>query len=321
MNKNLPSIVTGVILAVILVLYMVTFQVRFTEVAILRTFGRATPDSVIKEPGLYGKWPWPIQEVDIYDARTRLLETHTEQTATKDKKPVIVTTFVGWRITDPYRFRTRFRGGEEAAERSLRAIVETRQKEVVGRYDFSQLVSKNADELRYDEIEKSIRDRVQNEVSAEYGISIDTFGIKRLALPEDVTQSVFDSMRAERQALAQKYRSEGESEKVNIISRAKSQADTILSFADRLAQEYRSKGSARAAEYYATLQKDEALALFLDRLRKLKEILKDRTTVVLTWDQYPFTEFKDRGDLKAAESRTASPAATAVRRPVESESK
>lgn len=311
-KNNLPSIVTGLVLAVILVLYMVTFQVRFTEVAIVRTFGRASPESVIKDAGLYWKWPWPIQEVDVYDARVRLLETHTEQTATHDKKPVIVTTFMGWRINDPYAFRASLRGGETDAERRLREIVETRQKEVVGQYEFAQLVSKNASELKFDAIEKEIRDKVQENVAKEYGITIETFGIKRLALPEDVTQSVFESMKAERQALAQKYKSEGESERTNIISRANSQAVTILSFADRLAQKYRSEGNARAAEYFATLQKNESLAMFLDRLRKLKEILKDRTTIVLTWDQYPFTEFKDRGDLKASEKRLDQPASATL---------
>jgi len=304
MKKNLPSIITGLFLAVILVLYMISFQVRSTEMAIVRTFGKATPDAVIKDAaGLYWKWPWPIQEVDKFDARVRLLETHTEQTATHDKKPVIITTYLGWNISDPYQFRTRFRAGEENAERRLREVVETRQKEVIGQYEFSQLISKNADELKFDEIEAAIRDRVQKDVAADYGIKVEMLGIKRLALPEDVTQSVFESMKAERQALAQKYKSEGESEKTNIISRAASQAATIMSFAERLAQKYRSEGNARAAEYYATLQKDESLALFLDRLRKLRDILKDRTTVVMTWDQYPFTEFKDRGDIKAAAQR------------------
>jgi membrane protease subunit HflC len=306
----LPSIITGVVLVAILALYMVAFQVRFTEVAVLKTFGRATPADVITRPGLYWKWPWPIQDVDIYDATIHVLETHTEQTATHDKEPVIVTSFTGWKVADPYRFLTSLRGGMDTAERRLREIIETHQKEVIGQYAFSQLVSKNAKELRFDEIEKQIRDRVQADAASQYGISIDTVGIKRLELPQDVTESVFKSMKEERKTLAQKYQSEGESIKVNIISEARSISDTILTFANGLAQKYRAEGNARAAEYYKVLQQDEALALFLDRLNKLKEILKDRTTIVLTWNQYPFTEFKDGGQIKT-KSPTTKPATIA----------
>lgn len=305
MHKSLPSIVTGVVLVLILALYMVTFQVRFNETAVLKTFGKATPADVITQAGLYWKWPWPIQDVDIYDATIHILETHTEQTATHDKKPVIVTSFTGWKIEDPYRFLTSLRGGMDTAELRLREIVETHQKEVIGQYAFSQLVSKDAKELRFDEIEKSIRDRVQADAAGQYGIKIETVGIKRLELPQDVTESVFESMKAERKALAQKYESEGESEKKNITAEAQSIADTILTFANGLAQKYRSEGNARAAEYYKVLQQDEALAMFLDRLNKLKEILKDRTTIVLTWNQYPFTEFKDGGRIKAPATQPA----------------
>jgi membrane protease subunit HflC len=274
---------------------MCSFQVRFTEKAVKTTVGEASAEDVITEAGWYGKWPWPIQAVDKYDARTRILETHTEQTATHDKKPIIVTTFCGWRIKDPYQFRTSLSGGVDEAVRRLREIVETHQKEVIGQYDFSQLVSKNPEELKFDEVGTQIRDRVNADASAQYGIAVVTVGIKRLQLPEDVTKSVFESMKAERRALASRYQYEGESERNHIVATAESLKETIMAFANRRADAYRAEGNRRAAEYYKTLQKEESLALFLDRLKKLKEILKDRTTVVLKWDQVPFTEFKDEG--------------------------
>lgn len=312
MNKSWPSIVTGVFLALILALYMVTFQVRFTEVAVVKTFGRATPADVIKTAGLYWKWPWPVQDVDIYDATIQTLETHTEQTATKDKETVIVTSFAGWRIEDPYQFLTSLRGGNDEAEKRLRQLIETHQKEVIGDYRFSQLISKDPTELKFDEIETAIRARVEADTRSQYGIAVVTFGVKRLELPQTVTQTVFESMKAERNALVQGYKSEGESEKTNKIAEAKSKAATILAFANGLAQEYRAQGNVRAAAYYEALQKDEDLALFLDRINKLKEILKDRTTVVLTWDQYPFTEFKHAGRILPTTTRPAPAAAVNV---------
>lgn len=295
MKKNLPTILTGLMLVAILVAYMVCFQVRFTEKAVLRTFGKVR--DVVSEPGLYRKWPWPIQDIDVYDARTRVLQTHTEQTATRNKKTLIVTSFVFWRIENPSEFRQNFKGDVGYAERILRQIVETNQKEVIGQYDFSQIISKDPSRLRFDEIEATIGDRVRAAVGTQYGIAIDMFGIKQLALPEDVTQAVFSHMKEERNKLAAQYTAEGEAIKRDIVADAHAKANTILWFADQRAQEYRSQGTARAAEYYAELQKDEQLALFLDRLRKLREILKDRTTIVLDWTQYPFTEFRQQGRL------------------------
>ncbi len=315
MNKSLPSIVTGLVLVLILVLYMVTFQVRFTEVAVLKTFGRATEADVKREPGLYWKWPWPVQEVEKFDTTIQILETRTEQTATRDKKPVIVSSFVGWKVVDPYLFLTSHRGGMDGVVAPLRQIVETRQKDVIGQYAFSQLVSKDRDELKFDEIEQAIRQRVEEDAKGQYGVAIATVGIKRLELPQDVTEDVFNSMKAERNALAQQYESEGESEKKNITAEAESIARTIETFALGLAQKYRSQGNARAAEYYKVLQQDEPFAMFLDRLNKLKETLKDRTTIVLTWDQYPFTEFRNAGKLGPTTrpaGATAGPAAVNV---------
>src|SRR5437016_1802144 len=109
MNRSLPSLIAGALLVLVLVLYMVTYQVRFTQVAVLKTFGRSTPPvldeqgkvikrgDVITEPGLYWKWPWPIQQVAVFDNRLQLTTNPGEETPTRDSKPIIVTTTMAWR--------------------------------------------------------------------------------------------------------------------------------------------------------------------------------------------------------------------------------
>src|SRR4030095_2814639 len=105
MNRSLPSLLAGALLVIVLVLYMITYQVRFTEVGVIKTFGKASPPGdVITEPGLYWKWPWPIQEVAVYDNRIQMTANPGEETPTRDGKPIIVTTAIGWRIKDPYLF-------------------------------------------------------------------------------------------------------------------------------------------------------------------------------------------------------------------------
>src|SRR5262245_32064848 len=105
--KNLPSLLAAIVLAIIFGLYMCTYQVRFTEVAILKTFGSANK-KVIDEPGLRFKWPAPIQSVVKYDRRIRLLDDTPEETPTRDSNNLIVSTFTTWTINDPYLFSTSF---------------------------------------------------------------------------------------------------------------------------------------------------------------------------------------------------------------------
>src|SRR5687768_11229569 len=163
MNRSLPSLLAGAFLVLILGLYMITYQVRFTEVAVIKTFGKAAPPDaarntrgdVITEPGLYWKWPWPIQQVAIYDNRIQMTATTGEETPTGDGKPVIVTTAIGWRISDPYLFN-RTCGSLKEAEEKLKTLVRNDQKTVISRYEFHQFVSTNPNELQYDKLEKEI---------------------------------------------------------------------------------------------------------------------------------------------------------------------
>ena len=119
--KNLGTILSAVFLAIILILYMCTFQVRFTEVAIKKTWGQ--PDkAAITEPGLKFKWPAPIQSVVVYDKRMRILEDRTEETRTVDGKNLLITTFTLWRIKDPSTFHTNFPGGVEDGEIAMKIL-------------------------------------------------------------------------------------------------------------------------------------------------------------------------------------------------------
>jgi len=92
MKRSLPSLIVCALLVVALGLYMIAYQVRFNEVAVIRRFGqirapdpaRNDPGDVITEPGLYWKWPWPIQQVTRYDNRIQITTTTGEETPTRD---------------------------------------------------------------------------------------------------------------------------------------------------------------------------------------------------------------------------------------------
>lgn len=301
MKRSLPSIVAGSAIVLVLVLHMVTYQVRYNEVAVVRTFGNITPpdengrsDDVKTEPGLYFKWPWPVQKVSIYDNRIQLTETVGEETPTRDGKNVIVTTAVGWSIADPYTFSIRNRDMKDA-ESKLQVRVRNDQKTVIAQYDFANFVSTNQKELKYDNIEGEILSAVAKTAptaSELFGIEVRYVGLEGLALPKRITETVFNAMREERNAEAARYISIGESEANRIKAEAESIANTVLAFANRRADQIVAEGKARAAAYNETFKKDEDLAIFLLEMDYLARILKDRSTVVLD-AQPPFDLLKE----------------------------
>ena len=95
MPRNRLTLAVAVLVVGVLLVQLVAFRVKETEHAVVKTFGKATRD--VPAPGLYWKWPWPIEEVVRQDARLRVLEGPLEETTTEDRKSVLVSCFVTWR--------------------------------------------------------------------------------------------------------------------------------------------------------------------------------------------------------------------------------
>src|SRR5688572_5413849 len=106
MKRNALTVVVGVILLIIFFLLLFTFQVRQTEIAVKTTFER--PAAPITEPGLYFKWPQPIQKVYRFDKRIYNFEDEFEENLTRDGYPILANVFVGWTIKDPQKFFNNF---------------------------------------------------------------------------------------------------------------------------------------------------------------------------------------------------------------------
>ncbi len=317
MNRSLPSLIAGALLVAVLALYMITYQVRFTQVAVMKTFGRSAapkyengklvdPGDVITEPGLYWKWPWPIQQVSIYDNRIQLTANPGEETPTRDGKPVIVTTTMAWRIKDPYLFSRTCGNEKEGAER-LRTLVRDRQKTAISQHDFKNFVSTDPKELEYDQIEKQVLDTVQTAAAELYGIQVESVGMERLALPQRITETVFDAMKKERQAQAALYTSVGEAQASQIKSKAEGIAKTILAFADGKAKSIENEGLAQANQLIQVFQQDEELANFLLKVENLPKILTEKGTTIVLDQTAPVLDLLFPG--ASATTRPATPGA------------
>lgn len=291
--KKLITIVIAALLAFVFVAYMITFQVRYDQVVVLTTFDSATPPdpsvsadensgSVYREPGIYFKWPVPVQSAQAYSKKLQLLEDELEEMQTADGYAVIVKLYLVWKIEDPLAFFRSLKN-EEAARKQLRPLL-SELTGVISAYRFDELVNTDPDQLKLAEIEEKAAEQLRSQlarIQPGYGISIEQVGIQRLLLPEQTTEAVFARMRETRERMAQEARSEGEAQARGITSEAESAKQRILAFAKRRAEAIRAQGRNEAASYYTAFDEDPQFAIFLEQIEVMKKMLPHNATFIV----------------------------------------
>jgi len=284
--KNVAIPILIAVISLVMIVYLVTFQVRETESGFVTRFGK--PVREVTKPGLYFKWPTPIEQVHKFDSRMRVLEAaQLAETTTRGNVPIIVNTYIVWRVAEPLKFLNAVKT-EANAEAKLRNHINDTQNRVIGQHSFGEFVNSAPAKLQFDKIQEEMLADLKGPVLAEYGIDIKTLGIKQLKVSEDVTKKVFDRMKAERQGRTDAITSEGEAIATQITADANQKRDTLLDAAEGRAKEIRGQGDADAARYYEMLQADTKLAIFLRNLEALKQTLKDRATIIIPTDAEPF---------------------------------
>jgi len=285
MKKNPLNMTVGALLIVIFALVMFLFQVRKSEVAVVTTFGR--PTRPITKPGLYFKWP--VQRVHKLDNRVQNFESKFDETLTSDGYNLLVMVYAGWRISDPAVFFPRFGGGSiPEAERALDTLVRSAKNEVIGKHRFSDFITADATSQKFAEAEQEILAKVREQLKATTnGVEVAFLGIKRLGLPESVTQRVFERMESERQVLVSAIEAEGSSQAEKIKADANREAARLTSDADAEATRIRGEGDAEAAKSFGVMNQDPTLANFLQRLTGLELFLRERTTLILDQNTSP----------------------------------
>lgn len=292
MKQNPLTLIIGALLIIIFALLLFVFQVRTTQVAVVTTFGKPTLD--VTNAGAYFKWPWPAQKVYYFDKRVQNFEDKFTEGLTADNINLLTSVYVGWRISDPKTFFPKFAGGSVTeAQKVLEGLLRSSKSAVIGKHPLSDFVSASVDGAKFTAIENEILAAVQSQLRANsYGIEIEFLGIKKLGLPESVTQSVFERMTSERQVLISKSQNEGEAEAQKIRSAADRKAAEMLATADGQALEIRGKGEAAAAKSLVVFQQNPELANFLFRLTALEDSLKERSTLIFDQQTPPFDLFR-----------------------------
>lgn len=293
--KNIAVIILVVLIVVVMLLYLVSFQVRQNESALVMTFGK--PTKQIAEPGWNWKWPDPVQTKKIYDTRPTLFEGVEEETTTKGGEPIIVQTYVIWRVADAKQFREAVRD-PDGAEKMLKSRLRDAQNKVIGKHYFSEFVNVDRSQIKFGDIENEMSAAIAEPVRQAYGIKIDSVGIKMLKISEKVTEDVFARMRADRKRKTDATLAQGNAEATRIRSDADSKVTQLMAAAEARAKAIRGSGDAEAAQYYKMLEADPEFAMFLREIETLKKTLKERATVVLPADAEPFKLLKQAPQIE-----------------------
>ncbi len=292
--KNLAITILIVTVLLILGLTFACFQVRETESALVTRFGKKRAE--ILEPGLYFKWPVPIERLYKFDSRQQLFEADLHETTTKGAVPIIVKTYITWKIEKPFEFFNSV-GTVKEAENKLLSQLNSTQNNVIGKHYFAEFVNTDKDKIKIEQIENEMLNDLQENVKNSYGIKISQLGIKQLKISEDVSKDVFARMRAERNRKTQAIVTQGKAEADRIKAEADSMKEKLLAAAEGRAKAIRGEGDAEAAKYYKMLEEDPEFAMFLRDLESLKKILEKRSTVILSAETEPFKLLKQAPDL------------------------
>ncbi len=292
MKKNLLTLIIAAVLVVIFTLLLFTFQVRQSEVVVVSTF--LNPTDTKTNANLYVKWPWPIQSITRFDQRVQNFEDKFSENYTADSTILLTSVYVGWRISDGRQFMNVFKDGSVAvAQQQLEGILRSAKLAIIGKHNLADFVNSNPADLKFGDIEKEIQTAVATELAKHnYGISIEFLGIKKLGLPESVTQSVFERMKSDRNKLISKAQFEGEGEAAKIKSTAERQAADVLANAQAAATRIKGEGEAEAAKTLNVFQQNPDLAIFLAQLETLKNSANQKTTLIFDERQPPFNLFR-----------------------------
>ena len=293
--KNIAITIFTLLVVAVMMLYFISFQVREVESALVTTFGK--PTRSITEPGWRFKWPAPIERVYKFDSRMRVFEADLGETTTKGAVPIIVNTYIVWRIAEPLAFFNAVGTIKEAENKLLSQLSDTQNK-IIGRHYFAEFVNSDPEKIKIEDIQDEMLTDIKEPVMANYGIEIKTLGIKQLKVSEDVSKNVFERMRAERNRRTKATIAEGIAEAIKIKTDADSKKTELLAAAEARAKAIRAEGDSEAAKYYKLLEEDPEFAIFLRKIEALKKYLKNRSTVVFSADTEPFELLKKIPDIK-----------------------
>lgn len=298
-----------IIVIVLALVLMSVFVIPENERGIVIRFGRVLKDnndmSRIYQPGLHFKMPL-FDRVETLDARIQTMDGQGDRFVTSEKKDVIINTYVKWKIDDFGQYYLATGGGNALTAQALleRKVTDVLRSEI-GSREIKQIVSgprnndilpdSDSDEVTTEAAKQALeidgeRDKIQLNVlkdtqesaMKDLGVRVVDFRIKKINLPDEISDSIYRRMRAERESVARKHRSQGREKAEIIRAQAELEVATVLAEADKTARVTRGEADAEAAKIYSgSYSKDPEFFSFLRSLGAYKTSFADKSDILV----------------------------------------
>ena len=292
--------VVALVLVVVLIYFGFTTEVREGNCAVILRFGAVRQE--ITQAGLYFRLPWPFETVVTYDDRLQYLESNFLETTTKDKRNVILQSYVIWEIGDPVLYHNSV-GSQGKVDSYIKDQVFSATNSVLGAYDLTALVSLEEEQLRIGEIQEQIFARLRDNCAKNYGITVTDVSILRLSLPDTNLQAVFEQMKADRQKDIDTILANAGMQANKITTDAEIEAAEIVAGGQTAAAEIKAKTETEVARIYAEAQAANLeLFQFLKNLDTTIASVKANDVYVVDAGEYPFNVLTEYGNFLTSES-------------------
>ena len=266
------------------------FVVTEMQRAALLEFGKVVRNDI--QPGLHFKLP-VINDVRKFDGRVLTSDAPPERFLTQEKKAVIVDSFAKFKVADVETYYTSTSGDERRAEELLKERINDGLRDEIGKRTLHEVVSGERDELM-----RVLTDNLNLVAQKELGVVVVDVRVKRIDLPPEVSQSVYNRMNTERDIEAREHRAKGQELAVGIRADAEKQKEVILAEAYSSAEEIRGEGDAKAASIYAAaFQKDKAFYEFYRSMSAYQRTFSNKGDILLIQPDSEFFKYMNTNKL------------------------
>ena len=285
--KTSRIIMSAIALLLVIGISQSLFVVSETQRAVKLRFGEIVEFDV--NPGLHFKLPI-VNTVRKFDARILTLDATPQSYLTSEKKALSVDSFVKWRVSDVAKYFTTTGGDEERLRRLLSQRVDAGLRNEFGSRTVKEVVSGQRDELM---------DKLSNQLNTiakeELGIEVIDLRVKKIDLPPEVSESVYNRMRTERERLAKELRAQGNEVAERIRATADKDKTIILADAYREAEETKGNGDATATSTYASAySKDPEFYDFTRSLKAYESTFSNKSDILLINPESDFFKYLDK---------------------------
>ncbi len=283
-------ILVGLVFLVLVIGGNSLFVVKQTERAVMLQFGEIVQADI--QPGIHVKIPW-VNTVRIFDGRILTEDSPQQRFLTLEQKFLEVDSFAKWRIKDVRQFYVSTGGDIAVAGSRLAERINDGLRDQIGARNLQEVVAGERDQLML-----ALTVELNETTVADLGLEVIDVRVKRIDLPDDVRQSVYDRMITERNREAQDHRSRGEELAIGIRADAERQAIIYGAEAYRDAEQIRGQGDAEATGIYAdAYNKDPEFYAFTRSLNAYRKTFSSKGDVLLLDPDSDFFRYLKGGDL------------------------